>query len=241
LRLSIVIPAFNERATLPELLDRVHKAAAALGLGYELIVVDDASSDGTRELLAERSRSDPALRAVFHAQNRGKGAALRSGFAAARGDVILVQDADLEYDPRDYGALLEPITDGHADVVYGSRFLGGPHRVLYWWHYLANVALTALSNLFTNLNLSDMEVGYKVMTRAALEGIEIESERFGVEPELTAKLAARRLRICEVPIRYWGRTYEEGKKIGLRDALEAVWVIVRFGVRLRLAGRARTR
>jgi glycosyltransferase involved in cell wall biosynthesis len=237
LKLSIVIPAFNERATLPELLDRVHKSAAGLGLGYELVVVDDASTDGTRELLAERARADPALRTVFHAENQGKGAALRSGFAAARGDLILVQDADLEYDPRDYAALLEPILDGNADVVYGSRFLGGPHRVLYWWHYLANVALTTLSNLFTNLNLTDMEVGYKVVTRAALEGIEIESERFGVEPELTAKLAARRLRICEVPIRYWGRTYEEGKKIGLRDALEAVWVIVRFGVRLRLRPR----
>jgi glycosyltransferase involved in cell wall biosynthesis len=237
LRLSIVIPAYDERATLPRLLDRVHKGAAALGLGYELIVVDDASRDGTRELLAERARSDPNLRAVFHERNRGKGAALRSGFRLAQGDLILVQDADLEYDPRDYATLLEPILEGHADVVYGSRFLGGPHRVLYWWHYLANVMLTTLSNLFTNLNLSDMEVGYKVMTRAALEGIEIESERFGVEPELTAKLAARGLRICEVPIRYWGRTYQEGKKIRLRDALEAVLVIVRFGVRLRLRGK----
>ncbi len=234
MRLSIVIPAYNERATLPELLDRVHKAASALALGYELVVVDDSSTDGTRELLAERAQVDPALRAVFHSSNRGKGAALRSGFDAASGDLILVQDADLEYDPRDYAALLEPILEGHADVVYGSRFLGGPHRVLYWWHYLANVALTTLSNLFTDLNLSDMEVGYKVMTRGALEGIEIESERFGVEPELTAKLAAAGRRICEVPIRYWGRTYAEGKKIGMRDALEAVWVIVRFGVRLRL-------
>jgi len=203
-------------------------ALASVDVEPELIVVDDGSTDGTREWL-QRLR-DPLVRAVFQPRNQGKGAALRTGFAQATGDIVLVQDADLEYDPRDYAVLLTPILDGDADVVFGSRFLGGPHRVLYYWHSIANALLTQLSNMLTNLNLTDMEVGYKVFTRQALSGIVIESNRFGFEPEITAKVAARGLRVYEVPVRYRGRTYAEGKKIGFRDALEAVWVITRFGL-----------
>jgi len=232
-KLSIVIPAYNEAETLPLVIESVRKvlagpALASVDVEPEVIVVDDGSTDGTREWL-QRLR-DPLVRAVFQPHNQGKGAALRTGFAQATGDIVLVQDADLEYDPRDYAVLLTPILDGHADVVFGSRFLGGPHRVLYYWHSVANALLTQLSNMLTNLNLTDMEVGYKVFTRQALSGIVIESDRFGFEPEITAKVAARGLRVYEVPVRYRGRTYAEGKKIGFRDALEAVWVIARFGL-----------
>jgi glycosyltransferase involved in cell wall biosynthesis len=222
MKLSVVIPVFNERETIAEILSRVRRALD--GKDSELIVVDDGSTDGTREAL----RSMAGIRLIEHERNQGKGAALRTGFAAASGDVVIVQDADLEYDPRDYPRLLEPIEDGRADVVFGSRFLGGPHRVLFFWHYLANKLLTWLSNMFTNLNLSDMETGYKVFRRPVLERIRIRSDRFNFEPEITAKVAKTRCRVYEVPISYSGRTYDEGKKIGWRDGLSALWSIVKF-------------
>jgi glycosyltransferase involved in cell wall biosynthesis len=222
MKISVVIPVFNERETVAEILSRVRRALD--GKDSELVVVDDGSTDGTREAL----RSIAGIRLIEHEQNQGKGAALRTGFAAASGDVVIVQDADLEYDPRDYPKLLEPIEDGRADVVFGSRFLGGPHRVLFFWHYLANKLLTWLSNMFTNLNLSDMETGYKVFRRPVLERIHIRSDRFNFEPEITAKVAKTRCRVYEVPISYSGRTYDEGKKIGWRDGLSALWSIIKF-------------
>ncbi len=222
MKISVVIPVFNERETISEILSRVRRALE--GKDSELVVVDDGSTDGTREAL----RSIAGIRLIEHEQNQGKGAALRTGFAAASGDVVIVQDADLEYDPRDYPRLLEPIEDGRADVVFGSRFLGGPHRVLFFWHYLANKLLTWLSNIFTNLNLSDMETGYKVFRRPVLERIRIRSDRFNFEPEITAKVAKTRCRVYEVPISYSGRTYDEGKKIGWRDGLSALWSIIKF-------------
>ena len=224
--LSVVIPAFNERHTIGTVIDRV-RMAPSLGLKKELVVVDDGSTDGTREWLT--SSADGDVRAIFHDVNRGKGAALRTGFAAAAGDVILVQDADLEYDPDDYAKLLRPILDGKADVVLGSRFVtGDARRVLYFWHSVGNKILTLMSNAFTNLNLSDMESGYKVFTRPALEGIEIKEDRFGFEPEIVAKVARRKLRVYEVGISYSGRTYAEGKKIGWPDGLRAVYCIVKY-------------
>ncbi len=222
MKISVVIPVFNERDTVGEILSRV--ARVLEGRDTEVIVVDDGSVDGTREVLREKS----GIRLIEHDANQGKGAALRTGFAAVTGDVVIVQDADLEYDPRDYAKLLEPIEDGRADVVFGSRFLGGPHRVLFFWHYLANKSLTWLSNVFTNLNLSDMETGYKVFRRPVLEKIRIRSDRFNFEPEITAKVAKMRCRVYEVPISYSGRTYEEGKKIGARDGLSALWTIIKF-------------
>ena len=222
MRISVVVPVFNERETILEILSRVRRALP--GRDLEIIVVDDGSTDGTRDAL----RSTDGIRLIEHPQNQGKGAALRSGFAAASGDVVIVQDADLEYDPRDYPKLLEPIEDGRADVVFGSRFLGGPHRVLFFWHYLANKLLTWTSNMFTNLNLSDMETGYKVFRRSVLSRIHVRSDRFNFEPEITAKVAKTRCRVYEVPISYSGRTYEEGKKIGARDGLAALWAIIKF-------------
>jgi glycosyltransferase involved in cell wall biosynthesis len=195
-------------------------------------VVDDGSGDGTREHLRElAARGDPLpFRLLEHDANRGKGAAIRTGFAAAGGDFVLVQDADLEYDPGEYPKLLQPILDGEADVVYGSRFLGGPHRVLFYWHYLGNRFLTTLSNMLTDLNLSDMETCYKVFRREVLAGLELRSNRFGIEPELTAKVAKTGARIFEVPISYKGRTYAEGKKIGWRDGFAAIWAILRYNL-----------
>jgi glycosyltransferase involved in cell wall biosynthesis len=222
MKISVVIPVFNERETVAEVIARVRRALE--GRQSEIVVVDDGSTDGTREVL----RGVEGVRLIEHEQNRGKGAAMRTGFAAASGDVVIVQDADLEYDPRDYPKLLEPIEDGRADVVFGSRFLGGPHRVLFYWHYMANKLLTWLSNIFTNLNLSDMEVGYKVFRREVLQKIRIRSDRFNFEPEITAKVAKARCRIYEVPISYSGRTYEEGKKIGPRDGIVALWTIIKF-------------
>jgi len=230
-KLSIVIPAYNERATVEALLRRVAAAPIPGGLEREILIVDDGSGDGTGELLKELEETgDPAFRLVEHPHNRGKGAALRTGFEQVTGDVVLVQDADLEYDPRDYPTLLQPILDGEADVVYGSRFLGGPHRVLFFWHYVGNRFLTTLSNMFTDLNLSDMETCYKVFRAEVLRGMTLCSDRFGIEPELTAKVAKTRARIYEVPISYHGRTYAEGKKIGWRDGFAAIWAILRYNL-----------
>jgi len=230
-RVSIVIPVFNERETIGELLSRVARAPLPAGISRELVVVDDASSDGTRDRLHELARAaDSPFVLLEQEVNRGKGAALRRGFAAATGDVVVIQDADLEYDPNEYPALLAPILEGKADVVYGSRFLGGPHRVLLYWHYVGNKALTTFSNVFSNLNLTDMETCYKVFRRDLLDGMKLRSDRFGIEPELTARFAQRRARIYEVPISYHGRTYAEGKKIGWRDGFVAIWTILRVNL-----------
>ena len=221
--LTAVVPCYNEQATILTLLDKV----CASPWIHEVIVVDDGSTDNTRELLA--TASDPRIRVILQPYNQGKGAALRTGFAAATGDYVVVQDADLEYDPAEYGHLIEPLEAGHADVVYGSRFLGGgPHRVLYFWHSLGNRLLTLLSNMFTDLNLSDMETCYKAFRREVIQSIEIEEDRFGFEPEVTAKLARGKWQIYEVGISYAGRTYAEGKKIGWRDGVRAVICIVRY-------------
>ena len=225
--LSVVIPVFNE-------VDTVEQAVAAVRAApvedLEIILVDDGSTDGTRDVL--RTKVEPAAdRVLYHERNQGKGAALRTGFAAATGDLVVVQDADLEYDPQEYPRLIEPILAGRADVVYGSRFAGGgSHRVLYYWHYLGNQVLTTLSNMLTNLNLTDMEVCYKVFRREILQKIRIEEDRFGIEPEITAKVAKLGCRIYEVGISYSGRTYHEGKKIGWKDGIRALWCIFKYNV-----------
>jgi len=283
-KLSIVIPVYNEMATLDEILRRVR--AARIPLKKEIVLVDDCSTDGSREKLEaigdhgfDATRSpEPASaeltdapeaaalsgvsdgadvapagdhaqagsgegesiewRVHFHPVNRGKGAAIRTGIQACTGDYVLIQDADLEYDPNDYPRLLAPLLDGRADVVYGSRFIGGQsHRVLYFWHSVANRALTLLSNMFTNLNLTDMEVCYKVFRRPIIQGVELEEDRFGFEPEVTAKLARERCRIYEVGVSYSGRTYAEGKKISYRDGLRAVWCVIKYNLLLRHRGR----
>jgi glycosyltransferase involved in cell wall biosynthesis len=225
-KLSVVIPAYNERQWIRELVRRVE----VVPLPKEILIVDDCSTDGTRDILRELE-SHPDVRVFYQPHNQGKGAALREGFRQATGTVVVVQDADLEYDPAEYPRLIEPILDNRADVVYGSRFIGESHRVLYFWHYVANRFLTTLSNMFTNLNLTDMETCYKVFRREVLAAIRLRSNRFGFEPEITAKVARKRdpaWRIYEIPISYSGRTYEEGKKIGLRDAINALYCIVRF-------------
>jgi glycosyltransferase involved in cell wall biosynthesis len=242
LRLSVVIPVYNERQFVEEILRRVQ----ASGLADEMIVVDDGSTDGTRQILEELLKLQSAgqleaeiaegrgrlrldiVRFLFQEHNQGKGAALRRGFKEATGDLLLVQDADLEYDPKDYPKLLEPILDGRADVVYGSRFLGGPQRVHFFWHYVGNKFLTLLSDMITNLNLTDMESCYKVFRREVIEGIRLRSNRFGFEPEVTAKIAKAKWRVYEVPISYSGRSYEEGKKITWRDGFVALYSIVRY-------------
>jgi glycosyltransferase involved in cell wall biosynthesis len=224
-KLSVVIPVFNERQWIEELIRRVR----AVPVPKEIIVVDDCSTDGTRDILRTLEGED--LKVYFQPYNQGKGAALREGFKHAAGDVVIVQDADLEYDPAEYPRLIQPILDNKADVVYGSRFIGETHRVLYFWHYIANMGLTMLSNMFTNLNLTDMETCYKVFRREVLADLKLKSNRFGFEPEVTAKIARHRTprwRIYEVPISYSGRTYEEGKKIGLKDAVSALMCIIRF-------------
>ena len=228
MKVSIVIPCYNEKATIEKIVRAVRAAAIA---STEIIIVDDCSRDGTRALLEEKV-SQMVDRIIYHPVNRGKGAALRTGFAVATGDIILVQDADLEYSPDDYPALLEPFISDKADVVFGSRFMGGrPHRVLFFWHMVGNKLLTLLSNMFTNLNLTDMQVGYKVFKAPLIKSIQIEEDRFGVEPELVAKVARLRCRIFEVGISYYGRTYEEGKKIGWRDGFRALYAIIKYGCR----------
>ena len=228
--LSVIIPVYNEMATLDAILAKVQAAPLPEGLAMQVVLVDDCSTDGSRDKLKSLAEEHPDWKVCFHDVNQGKGAALRDGFAAASGDIVLVQDADLEYDPSDYPHLLGPILDGHADVVFGSRFLGGgPHRVVFFWHYLGNRFLTTLSNMMTDLNLTDMEVCYKVFRREVLAGITIQESRFGFEPEITAKVAhCKRWRIYEVPIAYYGRGYEEGKKITWRDGFRALWCIFKY-------------
>ncbi len=224
MKLTVVIPVFNEKNTIEEIIRRVQ--AVDISMDKEIIIVDDGSTDGTREIL-ERLTS-PAIKVILHEKNTGKGGALQTGFSNAGGDIVLVQDADLEYDPREYPALLEPILDGRADVVYGSRFLGGPHRVLFFWHYVGNRTLTTFSNMLCNLNLTEMETCYKVFKREILQKFALKSNRFGIEPEITAKVAKLKCRIYEVPISYSGRDYAEGKKIGWKDGIAAFFHIVRF-------------
>ncbi len=228
LAISVVIPVYNEEEWIRELLHRVQ----AVPIPKEIIVVDDCSTDGTRDILRELEGAE-GLRIFYQQVNQGKGAALREGFKHATGNVVIVQDADLEYDPAEYPRLIQPILENRADVVYGSRFIGESHRVLYFWHYVANKVLTTLSNMFTNLNLTDMETCYKVFRREVLQGVQLKSNRFGFEPEITAKIARKRnpsWRIYEIPVSYSGRTYEEGKKIGLKDAIQAFYCIVRFAL-----------
>ena len=227
MKLSVVIPVFNEAGTIASLLKRVK--AVDVGFEKEIILVNDASRDGTGDVLESLRKEDPALVVRHHEVNQGKGAALRTGFASATGDFVIIQDADLEYDPREYPLLLAPILEGHADVVFGSRFIGGgAHRVLFFWHMVGNKFLTLLSNMMTNLNLTDMEVCYKVFRREILQKIAIKENRFGFEVEITAKVARQKCRIYEVPISYHGRTYDEGKKIGWKDGFRALWCIVRY-------------
>ena len=225
--LSVVIPVFNEKDTIREIVAAVRD----LPIEKEIILVDDFSTDGTRDILKQMER-EPGTRVFYHEENRGKGAALGTGFPAAKGDIVIIQDADLEYDPREYGKIIQPIIDGKADVAYGSRFIGGEsHRVLYFWHYVGNKFLTLLSNCLTNLNLTDMETCYKAFRREIIQSITIEESRFGFEPEITAKVARMGCRIYEVGISYSGRTYAEGKKIGWKDGVRAIWCILKYNLR----------
>ena len=223
MKISIVIPVYNESKTICDVIGRVEEAIN----DKEIIIVDDNSTDGTRDLLINYEEKKD-FKVIYQSKNKGKGAALRAGFEVAKGEIIIVQDADLEYNPKDYPILLEPILDNRADVVYGSRFLGGPHRVLFFWHYLGNLFLTTLSNMFTNINLSDMETGYKVFRRKILESITLKCDRFGFEPEFTSKVARKKFIIYEVPISYSGRDYSQGKKINWKDGVAALWFIFRF-------------
>jgi glycosyltransferase involved in cell wall biosynthesis len=245
MKISVIIPVFNERPTIEQILLRVQ----AVGLDKEIIVIDDGSTDGTRELLADLARYGAAdrgammlpqagqvlhvenIRVLFQEGNHGKGAALRRGFQEARGDVVIVQDADLEYDPENFYSLIEPIVRGEADVVYGSRFLGGPHRVLFFWHYVGNKLLTTLSDMFTDLNLSDVWTCYKAFRREVLAQLDLREKRFGIEQEITSKVAKAGWRVYEVPISYYGRTYQEGKKITWRDGMRGLWCILRYAAR----------
>lgn len=236
-KLSVVIPVYNERSTIEQVLERVQ----AVDISKEIVIVDDDSTDGTREFLGDLSRASENpppkvqldrsnIKVFFQEKNQGKGAALRRGFEEASGEVIVIQDADLEYDPEDYHALLDPIERGLGDVVYGSRFLGGPHRVLYFWHSLGNTFLTTLSNVFTNLNLTDVWTCYKLFKKEVLQEISLKEDRFGFEPEITAKIAKGSWRVYEVPISYWGRTYAEGKKITWKDGAKGIWCILRYNL-----------
>ncbi|HYC79020.1 MAG TPA: glycosyltransferase family 2 protein [Planctomycetota bacterium] len=224
--LSVVMPVYNEERTLEEIVRRVQ----AVDLEKEIVAVDDCSRDGSHRLLLELQKRHPNLRVLRHESNRGKGAAVRTGLKAATGDVVLIQDADLEYDPREYFTLIGPILDGRADVVFGSRFLGGPHRVHLFFHYVANRFLTFVSNCFTNLNLTDMETCYKVFRRAVVDRLDLTCDRFGIEPEITAKVARMRARVYEVPISYSGRDFSEGKKISWKDGFPALWAIFKYNL-----------
>lgn len=235
MKLSVVMPVYNEQATLRSVVERV----LSVGLDLELLCVDDGSDDASREILADLEKRSTHIRVFLQPRNLGKGAALRRGIQEASGDYVIIQDADLEYDPSEYSRLLEPLENGQADVVYGSRFLSGrPHRVLYFWHSVGNKLLTLLSNMITNLNMTDMETCYKVFRREVIQSIPLEEDRFGFEPEITVKIAKRHLRVYEVGISYWGRTYEEGKKIGWKDGVRALWCLAKYAVKE--PGRARS-
>ena len=228
MKLSVVMPVYNEQPTLRTVVERV----LSVGLEIELICVDDGSTDGSRQILSDLEKEHPEMRVLLQPRNMGKGAALRRGIQDATGDYVIIQDADLEYDPSDYRSLLEPMENGQADVVYGSRFVGArPHRVLYFWHSVGNWVLTLISNMITNLNMTDMETCYKVFRREVIQAIPLEEDRFGFEPEVTIKIAKRQLRVYEVGISYWGRTYAEGKKIGWKDGLRALWCLAKYGLK----------
>jgi len=227
MKLTIIIPVYNELSTIEEIVTRVKASPVP---DKEIILVDDYSTDGTRDFLKEKLESQVA-KIIYQDKNSGKGFALKTGFAHATGDIVIIQDADLEYDPNEYPSLIEPIVTNKADVVYGSRFIGGgPHRVVYFWHYVGNRFLTLMSNMFTNINLTDMETCYKVFRREIIQSIDIKENRFGFEPEITAKIARMRVRIYEMGISYYGRTYEEGKKIGWKDGVKAIWCIIKYNV-----------
>jgi glycosyltransferase involved in cell wall biosynthesis len=230
MKLTIVVPIYNERELAPQALARIEAAPLPHGLSRELVLIDDCSTDGTREWLQEYASARPDVRLELHPQNAGKGAALRTGFAAATGDFVIVQDADLEYDPREIATVLEPLLDGRADVVFGTRFLGHTHRVLYYWHSVGNWLLTTLSNMLSNVNLTDMECCYKAFRRDVLERIDLKEPRFGFEPEITAKVARLGCRIYEVPVSYSGRTYAEGKKINWKDGFSALRCILKYNL-----------
>src|SRR3989338_6516460 len=229
--LSVIIPVYNERSTIQKILAAVERQSISK-VSFEIIIIDDCSTDGTREILKELEKTG-RYRIFLQEKNQGKGAAVRLGLSKSTGDFAIIQDADMEYNPEEYGTMIQPLLSGEADVVFGSRFAGGkPHRVLFFWHYVGNRTLTALSNMFTNLNLSDMETCYKAFTKQVLQKIvpELRSNRFGIEPEITARVAKHRFRIYEVGISYFGRTYEEGKKIGWKDGFSALWAIIRYNL-----------